>query len=108
MKSKKIIEVLLKLQMDDLKDAEMLKDYAEEMKELGEHSIAASLASRAKQRLNQVTECENSIHNMMEKMKIEAEEMGHKINTDENEYKIMYRKFTNEKISEIKKDLELL
>ena len=106
MKSKKIIEILLKLQMDDLRDAEMLADYAENMKEMGEHSIASSLASRAKQRLNQVTECENSIHNMMEKMKIEAEEAGHKINLEENEYQIMYKKFTNEKIAEIKKQLE--
>lgn len=65
MDNEKIAYILMKVQSDDLKDAEMLADWAEEVKQAGDMSIASALASRAKTRLNQMSECERSIESVL-------------------------------------------
>jgi hypothetical protein len=61
----KLIEMILKVQMDDLTDAKMLIEYAEDAKTLGAINLANSFAARAKTRLNNMSECENTLHNML-------------------------------------------
>lgn len=91
MENQKIAEILLKIQMDDLKDAEKLTDYAEEVRELGDVSIASALTSRAKMRLNNMVECENSIKSVMQRVHDEMASHGEKF--DENAiYHELYKK----------------
>lgn len=61
----KLIEMVLTTQMDDLNDAKMLLDYAEQAKMLGSPTLANSFATRAKYRINNVSECETTMHNML-------------------------------------------
>ena len=46
-KAHKLMKLLVKTQMDDYKDAQMLTDYAEEAKELGNTEIASYFAESA-------------------------------------------------------------
>ncbi|MBO6100849.1 MAG: hypothetical protein J6P07_05905 [Spirochaetaceae bacterium] len=76
MDNKMIAGLLLKLEMDDLKDADMLVEYAKEIAEAGDNSIAASIYSRAKSRLNQMTECKRMIEQVMMRAEQEASVTG--------------------------------
>lgn len=51
-KSRRVMELLAKVQMDDHKDAQMLTDWAEEARELGYPQVASYLAARAKSRIS--------------------------------------------------------
>lgn len=51
-KSRRVMELLAKVQMDDHKDAQMLTDWAEEARELGYSQVASYLAARAKSRIS--------------------------------------------------------
>lgn len=51
-RSRKVMELLARVQMDDHKDAQMLADWAEDARELGYPQVAAYLASRAKSRIS--------------------------------------------------------
>ena len=65
MDNKKIAEMLLKVEMDDLNDADMLADYAEKIKECGDMSLAQAMMARAKQRLSQMEECARSVETVL-------------------------------------------
>lgn len=65
MDNERIAKILMKVHADDLKDAEMLADYAEDVKEAGDLAIASALASRAKSRLNLMAESERSIESVL-------------------------------------------
>lgn len=65
MDNEKIANILMKVQADDLKDAEMLADYAEEMKNAGDMALASALAARSKARLSQMYETDRSIKNVL-------------------------------------------
>ena len=72
MDNKKIAEMLLKVQMDDLKDADMLVDYAGIIEAEGDSSIASALYTRAKNRLSQMNECRRTIESVMARAEQEA------------------------------------
>ena len=82
MDNKKIAEYLLKVQMDDLKDADMLTGYAEKIAAEGDTSIANAMYSRAKMRLNHMEECKRTIDSVMLRAKNEASMTGESVNTD--------------------------
>lgn len=74
MNNRKIAEMLLKVEMDDLTDAEMLAGYAHEASVMGDTSIAAALAARAKQRLSYMEECKRSIETVLKRIEAEGGE----------------------------------
>lgn len=94
MDNKKIAGMLLKVQMDDLKDADMLIDYAEEAKREGDASIASAMYARAKQRLSQMNECKRTIDSVMMRAEQEAASMGETFNKD-GIYSELYNNWIN-------------
>lgn len=76
MDNKKIAGMLLKIQMDDLKDADKLADCARMIADEGDTSIASALYARAKTRLNQVEEDKRSIEAVMMRAEQEAAANG--------------------------------
>lgn len=72
MDNKKIAEMLLKIQMDDLKDADKLVDYAHKIAAEGDSTIASALMSRAKARLTQMNEDKRTIESVMMRAEQEA------------------------------------
>ena len=76
MDNKKIAGMLLKIQMDDLKDADKLTECARSIAEEGDTSIASALYARAKTRLNQVEEDKRSIEAVMMRAEQEAAANG--------------------------------
>ena len=81
MDNKKIASMLLKVQMDDLKDADMLVEYAQAIANEGDSSVAASLYSRAKSRLSQMNECKRTIDAVMMRAEQEAAVNGEAVST---------------------------
>ena len=81
MDNKKIAGMLLKVQMDDLKDADMLMDYAEAIAREGDGTTASALYARAKSRLNQMNECKRTIENVMLRAEQEAAMNGESVST---------------------------
>lgn len=96
MDNHKIAGILMKIQSDDLKDAEMLTDWAEEVKEAGDMSIAQALASRAKARLSQMAECERSIESVLSRITDDGEKI---------DYKALYNKHINHSAEKLKNRL---
>lgn len=74
MHNKKIMELLLSVQMDDLNDAEMLAHYAREIHEAGDADIARAIAARAKSRLAQMADCKRTIEVVMQRIVAEGGE----------------------------------
>lgn len=72
--SKKIIKMMMKVQADDLKDAEMLADYSEKMRHAGHTAMAQRLMSRAKMRASHYMEDDKEIRDMMDRMKGSGED----------------------------------
>jgi len=105
MDNKKIAEKLFKVQMDDLKDAEMLADYAKCIADEGDTSISAALYTRAKQRMTQSMEMDRHIETVMERMKEEALNMGQTFNPHEI-YSSMYHDYIGGWTDKIKRKLE--
>lgn len=56
-----MITHLIKVQMDDYRDATMLVDYAEQAKDNGDHDMAEFFAMRAKKRMQDAKETERLI-----------------------------------------------
>ena len=81
MDNKKIAGMLLKVQMDDLKDADMLVDYAEAAEREGDAAIASAMYARAKTRLSQMDECKRTIGSVMMRAEQEAAVTGEPIST---------------------------
>ena len=76
MDNKKIAGMLLKIQMDDLKDADKLAECARAIAEEGDTSIASALYARAKTRLNQMAEDKRTIESVMMRAEQEAAANG--------------------------------
>lgn len=72
MDNKKIAGMLLKVQMDDLKDADMLIGYAEAAEREGDTAVASAMYTRAKNRLAQMNECKRNIDSVMNRAEQEA------------------------------------
>ena len=68
--------------MDDLKDADMLMDYADAVARKGDSATASALYSRAKTRLNQMNECKRTIENVMMRAEQEGAMNGEPVYTD--------------------------
>ena len=81
MDNKKIASMLLKVQMDDLKDADMLVDYAEAAEREGDTAIATAMYARAKNRLAQMNECKRTIESVMLRAEQEAAATGETVST---------------------------
>ena len=95
MDNQKIVGILLKVQMDDLKDAEMLADYARKIKDAGDTNIAMAMMNRAKTRLAQMEDCKRSVSTVMQRMKDEAAMNGTTL--DEGAlYADLYREHVND------------
>lgn len=94
MDNKKIAEILLKVQMDDLKDADMLVGYAEKVAAEGDTSIASALYARAKNRLSQMNECKRTIESVMMRAEQEASMNGTSVSTD-GIYSELYKDWIN-------------
>lgn len=71
---KKIIKMMMKVQADDLKDAEMLAGYAEKMRQAGHPAMTQKLMARAKSRASHYMEDDKEIRDMMERMKGSGED----------------------------------
>lgn len=82
MDNKKIAGMLLKVQMDDLKDADMLIDYAEIASREGDSNVASAMYSRAKNRLAQMNECKRTIDSVMARAEQEAAMNGVSFSAD--------------------------
>ena len=82
MDNKKIAGMLLKVQMDDLKDADMLIGYAEAAKAEGDTAIANAMYTRAKNRLAQMNECKRTIDSGVMRAEQEAVSNGESFNKD--------------------------
>jgi hypothetical protein len=82
MDNKKIAEMLFKVEMDDLKDADMLIGYAEKVAAEGDSTIASALYQRAKSRLAQMAECKRHIETVMMRAEQEAAANGMAVSTD--------------------------
>lgn len=91
---KKIAGMLLKVQMDDLKDADMLVDYAEKIAAEGETSIASAMYARAKSRLAQMAECKRAIESVMTRAEQEASMNGTSVATADI-YSELYKDWIN-------------
>ena len=83
MDNKKIASMLLKVQMDDLKDADKLVDYARIIAEEGDTSIASAFYARAKTRLNQMNEDKRTIEAVMTRAEQEAAMNGNTISLND-------------------------
>lgn len=76
MENEKIAQLLFKLQMDDLKDADMLADYARKIMDYGDTPLGQAMINRAKARLTQTAECQKTIDNVMQRIKDEKSATG--------------------------------
>lgn len=94
MDNRKIAGMLLKVQMDDLKDADMLMDYAEAAKREGDTTIANAMYTRAKSRLSQANECKRTIDSVMMRAEQEAVSNGESFNKD-SIYSELYNEWIN-------------
>ena len=76
MENEKIAQLLFKLQMDDLKDADMLADYARKIMDYGDSPLSQAMVNRAKARLAQTAECQKTIDTVMQRIKDEKAAAG--------------------------------
>ena len=91
----KIAGMLLKLQMDDLKDADMLVSYAKAIESEGDSNIASALYQRAKARLNHVEEDKRTIESIMMRAEQEAAMNGTTMNASD-----VYAKVTKDYVDQ--------
>lgn len=108
MKGKVIIEALLRTQMDHLKDAEMLLDYADDMRELGETALANMFLGQAKTRIAAAADCDHTLETYKQRLVDEAKHNNASFNMDEhNGYAMAYKKYTSDTMCNLKKRCEL-
>lgn len=100
MNNKKIMEILLSVQMDDLNDAEMLAHYAKEIHEAGDADIARALATRAKARLAQMSDCQRTIEVVMQRIVAEGAE------STDGVYKELLENYVEKNAEKIKEMIE--
>ena len=94
-----IAELLLNVEMDDLKDAGMLAEYAEQAEDIGDSAISQALIARSKNRLALMNECQNSIKNLMTRD-------GHEMTAIESVYEELLKKYTENEAERIRLKLE--
>ncbi|MDY4466148.1 MAG: hypothetical protein SPE30_07675 [Candidatus Treponema excrementipullorum] len=68
-KQKNILTMLMKTQYDDIRDAEMMADYAMQAKSAGADSIASFFAQRAKSRIASYDDTQRHVDNILHEMK---------------------------------------
>ena len=108
MKGKKITEALLRTQLDHVKDAEMLLDYAEDMKELGETSLCSMFLSQAKTRLASAADCDHIIDSCKQRLVDEAKLNNAAFNMDVNNgYAMVYKKYIADTVDALKRRCDL-
>ena len=99
MDDNKIAEMFLKLEMDDLKDASMLADYAKKLHEAGESTMASYMSNRAMSRLSHVDEAKQHIHNVMARSGVSM---------SQNMYEEILEQYVREETERIKHCLETM
>ena len=102
-KAHKLMKLLVKTQMDDYKDAQMLTDYAEEAKELGNSEIASYFASRAKNRMTTAQELDRHIESLTREINASDSDRGE---NPHEMYRRVYRDCQGEQCELLKKKLE--
>lgn len=68
-KQKNMLTMLMKTQYDDIRDAEMMTDYAMQAKSAGADSIASFFAQRAKSRIASYDDTQRHVDNILHEMK---------------------------------------
>lgn len=104
MKCKRIIEAILYTQMDHLKDAERMLDFADDMKELGESNLANMFLSQAKTRISAAMDCDHTLDTYKQRLVDEAARNNVPFNMDEhNGYAMAYKKYTASTVDSLKR-----
>lgn len=103
-KANKLMKLLIKTQMDDFKDAQMLTDYAEEAKELGNTEIASYFASRAKNRMTTAQELDRHIDSLTREINMSDDNRD--TENPHEMYRRTYRECQDEQCEMLKKKLE--
>lgn len=103
-KNHKLMKMLVKIQMDDYKDAQMLTEYAEEAKELGNSEIASYFASRAKNRMTTAQDLDRHIESLSRELNMSDGDDGGE--NPHEMYRKVYRECQNEQCEFLKKKLE--
>ena len=108
MKGKIIMCALLRTQLDHVKDAEMLLDCAEDMKELGETSLCSMFISQAKARLASAADCGHIIYSCKQRLVDEAKLNNAAFSMDVNNgYAMTYKKYTADTVDTLKRRCDL-
>lgn len=107
MDNEKIAEMLFKLEMDDLKDADMLADYAAKINGYGDPGIAQAIGNRAKARLAQLVDCSHTIETVMQRIKEEKTAAGETF-IDGGIYQDMLKKYIADWTEKVKMKIETL
>ena len=108
MKGKIIMDALLRTQLDHVKNAEMLLDYAEDMKELGETSLCSMFISQAKTRLAAAADCDHIIDSCRQRLVDEAKLNNAAFNMDVNNgYAMAYKKYIADTVDALKRRCDL-
>lgn len=71
-KHKAVLTMLMKTQYDDIRDAEMMADYAMQAKSAGADSVASFFAQRAKSRITSYDDTQRHVDNIIHDMKEES------------------------------------
>lgn len=104
MKGKIIVEAILRTQMDHLKDAEMMLDYADDMKEIGETALANMFLGQAKTRIAAAADCDHVLATYKQRLVDEAKHNNAPFSMDEhNGYAIAYKKYTADTMNCLKR-----
>lgn len=108
MKGKIIMDALLRTQLDHIKDAEMLLDYAEDMKELGESSLCSMFISQAKARLASAADCDHIIYPCKQRLVDEVKRNNAAFSMDVNNgYAMAYKKYIADTVDALKRRCDL-
>lgn len=73
-KTTDMLTMLMKTQYDDIRDAEMLADYAMQAKSAGADSMASFFAQRAKSRITSFDDTQRHVDNIMHEMHDEKDD----------------------------------
>lgn len=74
----KLLEMMVKVQMDDLTDADMLADYAKKAMDAGSMDLYQKFTARAKARIQSYENCTEEMDAIIQKMKAEDPTMDEK------------------------------
>lgn len=94
----KVLEMLMTMGEDDIKDADMLLEYAQKCELIGDKEIAKIFANRAKRRIytdfdeshNAILKCKESLKKLIEE---EDRRAGRETNVDAKCWNIVHEKY---------------